>query len=307
MEGAFAQRRAFVGLGSILGSSAGGEIPRDIGQIIGVGGAFGAVGIAAGILAVGLHAVTENADKAAKAISDSAAAYGNVQEAALKLTKAQVEQQLAEATQVLQLRQRLADEANQQLVTATFNVSPIAALLGTDANYKGIKDSADAANQSLAEAQDNVAALTITLDGFALGADSAGDAAAALEKTTNDQIAHSKRVADAEGLTKEQRDERIRQLANEYLTLNQLSQNADLSDEALKSLQDEMAGVYDEYQILIHITSTFADQLKAEADFKQAVIDRSDASQRQLERPCQRRSRPGKGGAEVCRHPESRE
>jgi len=108
------------------------------------------------------------------------------------------------------------------------------------------------------------------------GAFALNDLTAALEKQTKAQLEQAHRLQNIEGMTQEQRDERIREIMNTISTNDDLIQSGRLTEEAARQLGNEQGTLLDEFNDLIGVTRTYADQLDLEAKFKQAVIDRSD-------------------------------
>lgn len=289
------------GIGSIVGSSAGGEGFRDVAQIVQLGAIFGPLGAGAGIAAVALKKATDAEAERTKAAEDF---VNKVEGTAGKTTEAlnqQIEaekqrnQTLTGSKEVLEgFRERVIAQQqafNQGFSSAdeyqtnirTINTELAAASGGTvklsdnlsdmAGNVSGLDSAVSKAQSEIDDSNGTIAFLGVQVGTLAT---QANDAAEALHKAALEQEAGADKALEIDRLTKEQRDERIAQDKRDIDVLTRLVGAGNLNEEALKNVAGRIDTLNGDLAVLTPLTDTYADQLKREADEKERITTATD-------------------------------
>lgn len=308
---AFSQRRAFLGLGSILGSAAGGEIPRDIGQAVGLGAAFGAVGVGAGALAAGLHLVTAAEQQATDAAQRYATALNAVAGAiGGGATSADIQKQINDQ----KLQQQVSLDSRNQLqrietdyVALIHNVSEgtdeyntnlknlNADLYDATAGQLGYKDGLGQSNLALGKAGLSVDSLDNAIKDAQGSADKAGgtiaflasildsaavkanDLAEADKRISDSQVAIAHDSADAMTMTADERRKEIDSIQAHITALEEAKDEYYITGAAADELNAEINGLENRMVAMQDITHSWADTLADVQQRTDAVNNLFDA------------------------------
>ena len=248
---------------------------------------LGPAGLAVGGFSVALQALIKNADDGAKVITQDAQAYEQAALDSASATTAELKAKRDAADIQVQIAQSTYDQLNAQLQKAQMNVVPIAALLGTDATYKGLEQSVDAANTKLQQSEADLNALNLVLDSSntktndynsvltALSKDGLAIATAATQQLTHDEQLRAQEEVQAESMTAAQRKDAINSMYAEMSALQDYKDENTLTAAELIAVNKQIADLNTQTDELSKVNFSYADslaQVKAATDANSAQL-----------------------------------
>lgn len=247
-----------------------------IAAFAGLASVLGPVGIGIAAVGVGLRLISDNADRAAKAMEDTATAFAKVREAALKSTRADLQQQLSAAQDVEQERKKVAKNANDALLAFvndnpefTYPLTGIAMewVSGLGGTLGGLQAEATNAEAALTSTQNEIAALTAVL----------GENGTAAYDATQAALAQANLALQIDEMTQAEREKEMAANLRQIDILSALANQAGAGTDTYTELRSQIEALLTEYEQLAVTTGTYADVLEREKEAKDALIDSSDA------------------------------
>lgn len=266
--------------GFLLGSEAGGQIPRAIGQAITLESAFGGVGVIVAGVALATRALTEAEQAAEKAETSRLAVLKEVAQVVATSTNNELQARLQAAQTQLQVdQQRRESIANTKIEVGNFLRSLVDVTIPQlDPEVQGkataLKAALNEQDAALIADQARIDAYTAAIKN---NATAANDAAVRLSVMAQNQLTDDQLRQKVDQEDSAQRQTRIAELQREIaINRDDAKIHADNAD-TVKLLGAEYLKLTRELEFTSEVTDTYADGLKRVADQTQAVSNYFDA------------------------------
>lgn len=256
-----------------------------------LGAALGIAGVAVAAVAIALAKFNEGLEGSKRLLEGALAAQRNYYDALAEMTSAEAGERINELQRVRPLLEQEAAEARGALDSAFAQLQQQfgdfdARLQINSEAFAGLRDAATKAEAALTENVHTEARLT---QGRKAGVFAANDAIAAENKLATlrreqfqfaqqlessragNQVNNAQLRLQADRMTAEERAARRREIESDLRILNEEQRRPGVLPEASEQLTKQITALQQEYLYLTEIQDTYADQLKREADARDAA------------------------------------